>query len=67
MRYQLLVGGAYSILAEQAVNSQIMIKVGMSLLSFKDMISSIIFVYMLLGLGIGAAGSAISMRKYLNV
>ena len=62
-----IVGGAYSILAEQAVNSQIMIKVGMSLLSFKDMISSIIFVYMLLGLGIGAAGSAISMRKYLNV
>ncbi len=62
-----IVGGAYSILAEQAVNSQIMIKVGMSLLSFKDMISSIIFVYMLLGLGIGATGSAISMRKYLNV
>ena len=44
-----------------------MIKIGLSLLSFKDMISSIIVVYMLLGIGIGALGSVISMRKYLKV
>lgn len=50
----LIVGGAYSLLAEQAVNSSFMIKIGLSLLSFKDMISSIIVVYMLLGIGIGA-------------
>ena len=62
-----IVGGAYSILADQAVNSQFMIKIGMSLVSFKDMISSIIIVYMLLGIGIGALGSVISMRKYLKV
>lgn len=62
-----LVGGVYSLLAEQTVNSPFMIKIGMSLLSFKDMISSIIFVYMLLGIGIGAIGSVISMRKYLKV
>ena len=62
-----IVGGAYSILAEQAVNSPFMIKIGLSLLSFKDMISSIIVVYMLLGIGIGAIGSVISMRKYLKV
>lgn len=62
-----IVGGAYSILAEQAVNSTFMIKIGLSLLSFKDMISSIIVVYMLLGIGIGALGSVISMRKYLKV
>ena len=62
-----LVGGAYSILAEQAVNNSFMIKIGLSLLSFKDMISSIIVVYMLLGIGIGALGSVISMRKYLKV
>ncbi len=61
------IGGAYSILAEQAVNSSFMIKIGLSLLSFKDMISSIIFVYILLGIGIGAMGSVISMRKYLKV
>lgn len=62
-----IVGGAYNILAGQAVNSQFMIKIGMSLVSFKDMISSIIFVYMLLGIGIGAVGSVLSMRKYLKV
>lgn len=63
----LIVGGAYSLLAEQAVNSSFMIKIGLSLLSFNDMISSIIVVYMLLGIGIGALGSVISMRKYLKV
>ena len=62
-----IVGGAYSALAEQAVNADFMKKIGVSLLSFKDMISSIIFVYMLLGIGIGALGSVISMRKYLKV
>lgn len=63
----IIVGGAYSLLAEQAVNNPFMIKIGLSLLSFKDMISSIIVVYMLLGIGIGALGSVISMRKYLKV
>ena len=62
-----IVGGAYSILAEQAVNSTFMTKIGLSLLGFTDMISSIIVVYMLLGIGIGALGSVISMRKYLKV
>ncbi len=63
----IIVGGAYSVLAEQAVNSSFMVKIGLNLLSFKDMISSIIVVYMLLGIGIGALGSVISMRKYLKV
>lgn len=62
-----IIGGGYSLLAEQAVNSSFMIKIGLSLVSFKDMISSIILVYMLLGIGIGAIGSVISMRKYLKV
>ena len=62
-----IVGGAYSLLAEQTVNSAFMVKIGLSLLSFNDMISSIIVVYMLLGIGIGALGSVISMRKYLKV
>lgn len=63
----IIVGGAYSILADQAVNAPFMKTIGMSLVSFKDMISSIILVYMLLGIGIGALGSVISMRKYLKV
>jgi cell division transport system permease protein len=62
-----IVGGAYSFLAEQLVNSQFMQVINMSLISFADMFNSIIFVYMLLGIGIGALGSVISMRKYLKV
>ena len=62
-----IVGGAYSLLADQLVNSQFMQVINMSLISFADMFNSIIFVYMLLGIGIGALGSVISMRKYLKV
>ena len=63
----LLVGIAYNVIAEQLVNSQFMQVINMSLISFSDMFNSIIFVYMLLGIGIGALGSVISMRKYLKV
>ncbi len=62
-----IVGVAYSFLAEQLVNSQFMQVIHMSLISFADMFNSIIFVYMLLGIGIGVLGSVISMRKYLKV
>lgn len=62
-----IVGGAYSIIADQAMNANFMQIMNMSLVGFSEMISSIIFVYMLLGIGIGAFGSVISMRKYLNV
>ncbi len=63
----LLVAIAYNFIAEQMVNSQFMKMVGVSLVGFSDMFSSIIFVYMLLGIGIGVLGSIISMRKYLKV
>lgn len=62
-----IVGGAYSFIAKELVNSQFMQVINMSLVSFSDMFNSIIFVYMLLGIGIGALGSVISMRKYLKV
>jgi len=56
-----LVGLAYSFIAEQMVNSQFMQAINMSLVTFSEMFNSIIFVYMLLGIGIGA------IRKcYLN-
>ena len=63
----LIVGGAYTFIADKLVSSQFMQLINMSLISFKDMFSSIIFVYMLLGIGIGVLGSVISMRKYLKV
>ena len=62
-----IVGIAYSFVAKQLVNSQFMQVINMSLISFGDMFNSIILVYMLLGIGIGALGSVISMRKYLKV
>ena len=62
-----IVGIVYNIIADNLVNSQFMQVINMSLISFADMFNSIIFVYMLLGIGIGALGSVISMRKYLKV
>ena len=62
-----IVGGAYTFIADKLVSSEFMQLINMSLISFSDMFSSIIFVYMLLGIGIGVLGSVISMRKYLKV
>ena len=62
-----IVGGAYNLIAEQLVNVDFMQTIGASLVTLQDMLSSIIFVYMLLGIGIGVLGSVISMRKYLKV
>ena len=62
-----IIGGAYNFIAQELVNGSFMKMIGMSLVGFGDMLSSIIFVYMLLGIGIGALGSVISMRKYLKV
>lgn len=62
-----LVGGVYSVLAEKMVNTDFMQVIGMSLLKFSDMFTLIVIVYLILGIGIGALGSIISMRKYLKV
>jgi cell division transport system permease protein len=62
-----IIGFAYNIIAGQLVNTKFMQTINMSLVGFNDIISSIIVVYMLLGIGIGAVGSVISMRKYLKV
>ena len=62
-----IVGLAYNFISQNLLSSEFMQVINMSLVSFNDMFSSIIFVYMLLGIGIGAVGSVISMRKYLKV
>ena len=49
-----LVGMAYSFLAKELVNNPFMQRINMSLVTFGDMFESIIFVYMLLGIVIGA-------------
>ena len=54
--------------ASDAISSSIVInKMGMALLGFEDMITLLVIVYLALGIGIGSLGSAISMRKYLDV
>ena len=53
-----VVATGYSFVAEKLVNSDFMQKINMSLVTFSDMFNSIIIVYMLLGIGIGA------LRKY---
>ena len=63
----LLVGLAYNAVADSLVNSQFMQLINMSLLKFSDMFNYILITYMALGIGIGALGSIISMRKYLKV
>ena len=62
-----IVGGAYNLISQKLVDVAFMKLIGMSLVSFGDMLSSIIVVYMLLGIGIGVLGSVMSMRKYLKV
>ena len=62
-----LIGGGYSILAEKLVTTDFMQVIGLSLVSFSDMFTLMVSVFLLLGIGIGVLGSIISMRKYLKV
>ena len=62
----LVLGIAYSLITNAAANS-IISTMGIKLLSFTDMTTLLFIVYMVLGIGIGALGSSISMRKYLQV
>ena len=61
----LVLGIAYSLITNAAANS-IISTMGIKLLSFTDMTTLLVIVYMVLGIGIGALGSSISMRKYLQ-
>ena len=61
-------GLIYNLSLPQIINSEFMQIISMELLTFQGVFSGgIIAVYMLLGIGIGAIGSIISMRKYLKV
>ena len=62
----LVLGIAYSLITNAAANS-IISTMGIKFLSFTDMTTLLVIVYMVLGIGIGALGSSISMRKYLQV
>lgn len=62
----LILAPTYNIVAEKI--EEIMINsISASLLTFDQMFTMILLVYLVLGIGVGAIGSAISMRKYLDV
>lgn len=63
----LIVGGGYKLIATQLLESSVVQNLGITLVSFSDMFNMLIIVYLALGIGIGVLGSAISMRKYLEV
>lgn len=63
----LVVGGGYNILAQKIMESSLIEKLGFVAVNFSGMISLIIIVYIILGIGIGVIGSSISMKKYLDV
>lgn len=63
----LIIGLAYTWVADEAVKTEFMQNIGISLVTFQDMFRSILITYLLLGTGIGMLGSTISMRKYLDV
>ena len=63
----LLVGGIYKVGAAKLMESSLITSLGITLVGFSDMFTLIILVYLALGIGIGVIGSALSMRKYLEV
>ena len=63
----LVIGVAYTVIANKISETVFMQMLQWKLLSFKDMFNLILTVYLALGMGIGAVGSSISMRKYLEV
>ena len=63
-----ILGFIYNLLADKLINSGMLSTLGgLSLLTFSDMLTMLFVVYIVIGIGIGAIGSAISMKKYLQV
>ena len=60
-----LLGVSYNYVTGQAAGTVETINI--SLLQFSDTFNILILTYLILGIGIGTIGSAISMRKYLEV
>ena len=62
-----ILGFTYNFIADGITQSGAMSTMGYGLLSFSDMVSMLLIVYVIMGIGIGTIGSAISMKKYLEV
>ncbi|MBR1803027.1 MAG: permease-like cell division protein FtsX [Clostridia bacterium] len=60
-----VLGPTYNVAAEKIMEA--MLDSSTTLLTFNQMFTVLLLVYLALGIGVGAIGSAISMRKYLEV
>ena len=63
----ILVTFVYDAVITQIESSQVLQAMNVSLLQYSEILKLIIIVYLILGVGIGMAGSGLSMRKYLEV
>ena len=64
----IILGFTYNFVVENIMNGGMPeIVGGINLLTFSDMLSMLFVVYIIIGIGIGSIGSAISMKKYLQV
>ena len=62
-----VVGALYNWVAIKMAQSDTVQSIGINMLQFKELFSSILIVYLILGAGIGIIGSRVSMKKYLDV
>ena len=62
-----IIGVLYNVIATKLVSSSTFQTIGVSILTFSNLFTQILVVYLVLGIGIGILGSSISMRKYLEV
>lgn len=62
-----ILGFTYNIVVDNMSQNNTMQIIGYSFLNFSDMLSLLLIVYIVMGIGIGTIGSAISMKKYLEV
>ena len=63
----LILGGVYNFVASKIMEGAMTSLLNLNLLQFMDMFNMLLLVYLGIGIGIGAIGSVISMRKYLEV
>ena len=63
----LVLGGCYNVIITGVEQAMVNVKLDIPLLTFQELFKTLLTVYLVLGLGIGALGSAISMKKYLEV
>ena len=63
----LILAFSYNAVVTQIQQSLINSMINIPLLTFQELFKTLLIVYLVLGIGIGALGSAISMKKYLEV